>query len=147
MSAKSPTRDDVIAKNKLPPSALRDIVTSNGSQLSSTSLFVKRIVGLPGDQNIKLISENDVAINGQPALGPDRNLCADEPLRLIDRLLEKGKGTDIKELGADEAYVLGDCKAVSIDSRVFGTLPKENIVGKPIGRIWPLNRFKISGSF
>jgi len=138
-------RGDVILFR--PPNALRDIVTSNGSQLSSTSLFVKRIVGLPGDQNIKLISENDVTINGQPALGPDRNLCADEPLRLIDRILEKGKGTDIKELGADETYVLGDCKAVSIDSRVFGTLPKENIVGKPIGRIWPLNRFKISGSF
>lgn len=56
------------------------------------------------------------------------------------------QGKDIQSLGQDEAYVLGDCKDVSVDSRVFGTLPKENIVGRPIARIWPLNRFYIGGS-
>ena len=130
-----------------PPPALRDIVMQSGSQLSSTSLFVKRLAGLPGDEDIRLINDNDVTINGKAAVGPDRNLCPDEPLRLIDKLLETGKGKEIDRLSDDEVYVLGDCKAVSVDSRVFGTLPKENVVGKPVARIFPLNRIKLSGDF
>eukprot|EP00956_Cyclotella_meneghiniana_P027809 scaffold63342_cov63-Cyclotella_meneghiniana.AAC.1 len=134
-------RGDVILFR--PPPELIDIVQSNGSQLSSTSLFVKRIVGLPGDEDIHLVENNDVVINSQEAVGPDRNLCQDEPLRLIDKFLKNGKGTQISKLNNDEVYVLGDCKAVSVDSRAFGILPKENIVGKPIARIFPLNRFKL----
>ena len=138
-------RGDVILFR--PPSALTDIVRSNGSQLSSTSLFVKRIVGLPGDEDIRLVENNNVIINSKEAVGPDRDLCPDEPLRLINNFLSNGKGTQISKLNDDEVYVLGDCKAVSIDSRVFGALPKENIVGKPIARIWPINRFKLFGPF
>lgn len=138
-------RGDVILFQ--PPPTLRDIVTQSGSQLSSTSLFVKRIVGLPGDHNIRLVGENNVMINGEQAVGPDRNACRDEPLRLIDRLLENGKGKEIDQLDDNEVYVLGDCKAVSVDSRVFGVLPKENVVGRPLARLWPLDRLKISGKF
>ena len=135
-------RGDVILFR--PPSALREIVGNNKNAISSNSLFVKRIVGMPGDEDILLEPEtNEVLVGGQRAIGPDRNLCEDEPLRLIDRLLENGKGKEIGKLGQDEVYVLGDCKAVSVDSRVFGVLPKANIEGKPIGRIWPLSRFRI----
>lgn len=131
-----------------PPPALRDVVSrGRGAPLPSTSLFVKRLVGMPGDRGVRLVDHNDVSINGAAAVGPDRNLCADEPLRLIDGLLEDGKGTDIPMLGDDDVYVLGDCKAVSVDSRVFGVLPKENIVGRPVARIWPLSRIKLSGHF
>jgi signal peptidase I len=132
-----------------PPPTLQEIVLNSGSQLSSTSLFVKRLAGLPGDQDILLVGDNDVKINGNLAFGPNRSLCADsqEPLRLIDKLLENGKGKEIARLGDNDVYVLGDCKAVSVDSRVFGALPKQNIVGKPIARLWPLNRIKISGTF
>mmetsp|Transcript_1383 Transcript_1383/g.2477 ORF Transcript_1383/g.2477 Transcript_1383/m.2477 type:complete len:599 (+) Transcript_1383:74-1870(+) len=135
-------RGDIVLFN--PPESLTKIITNNGSKLSSTSLFVKRIVGLPGDQNIRLDDEGNVEINGESAVGPDRTLCADEPLRLIDRQLREGNGKELKELGPSDVYVLGDCKAVSVDSRVWGALPKENVVGKPIARIWPLNRFKVN---
>lgn len=127
-----------------PPESLTKIITDNGSKLSSTSLFVKRIVGLPGDQNIRLDEDGDVDINGLSAVGPDRTLCADEPLRLIDSIIRDGKGKELKELGPSEVYVLGDCKAVSVDSRVWGALPKENIIGKPVARIWPLNRINVN---
>jgi len=135
-------RGDVILFQ--PPQTLRDIVTDNGSQLSSTSLFVKRIVGLPGDKDIRLVENNDVTISGVRVVGPDRSICPDEPLGLIERFLENGKGKDISQLGADEVYVLGDCKAVSVDSRVFGTLKKGDIIGRPLARIWPLDRLQIS---
>jgi hypothetical protein len=103
---------------------------------------VKRVVGLPGDTNILLDPETkEVTLNnGEKAAGPDRNLCEDEPLKLIDRFLETGKGKSIDKLEDGEVYVLGDCKTVSIDSRVFGVLPAENIAGKPLGRIWPPSR-------
>lgn len=118
---------------------------SGVNPLGGQSLFVKRVVGMPGDTNIQMDeTTKDVFINGKAAVGPPRDLCEDEPLRLIDRLLKDGKGKNIERLGEGEAYVLGDCKDVSVDSRVFGTLPKDNIVGRPIARIWPPNR--IGGS-
>eukprot|EP00549_Striatella_unipunctata_P025875 CAMPEP_0118681292 /NCGR_PEP_ID=MMETSP0800-20121206/4856_1 /TAXON_ID=210618 ORGANISM="Striatella unipunctata, Strain CCMP2910" /NCGR_SAMPLE_ID=MMETSP0800 /ASSEMBLY_ACC=CAM_ASM_000638 /LENGTH=160 /DNA_ID=CAMNT_0006577569 /DNA_START=736 /DNA_END=1218 /DNA_ORIENTATION=- len=123
-----------------PPQSLLDI--TGPSAVSSNSLFVKRIVALPGDKDIVMDGESqDVWIGGKKAIGPDRGLCEDEPLRLIDRLLKDGKGKSISELGDDDVYVLGDCKAVSVDSRVFGVLPKQNVVGKPLARIWPPLRF------
>ncbi len=125
-----------------PPETLTRIIFNNGgSPISSSSLFVKRVVGLPGDINIEMDElTKDVSINGEPSVGPDRNLCDDEPLRLIDRLLVDGKGKSISKLGDDEVFVLGDCKAVSVDSRVFGVLPKDRIIGKPISRLWPPGR-------
>ena len=125
-----------------PSKSLSDIIANNGgSPISSTSLFVKRIVGLPGDTDIVMDeATNEVTIMGDRAVGPDRNMCDDEPLRLIDRLLENGKGKVIDVLGEDEVYVLGDCKAVSVDSRVFGVLSKDDVIGKPLARTWPLNR-------
>jgi signal peptidase I len=128
-----------------PPETLKKIISNNGgSPISSSSLFVKRVVGLPGDVNIEMDElTKDVSVKGEPSVGPDRNLCDDEPLRLIDRLLIDGQGKSISKLGDDEVYVLGDCKAVSVDSRVFGVLPKDSIVGKPISRLWPPNRFSL----
>ena len=132
-------RGDVILFN--PPQSLKDIIAQSGSAISGNSLFVKRIVGLPGDKDIIMNPETlEVTINGSPAVGPQRNMCDDEPLKLIDRLLEKGKGKELEELSQDEAYVLGDCKVVSVDSRVFGVLPKDNIVGRPLVRTWPVDR-------
>lgn len=136
-------RGDVILFK--PPNSLKQIIGNNGgSAVSGTSLFVKRIVGLPGDTDVIMDEDtNEVTIGGSRAIGPDRNMCEDEPLRLIDRLLENGNGKALKVLGENEVYVLGDCKAVSVDSRVFGVLPKDDIIGKPLARTWPLQRMTI----
>ena len=45
------------------------------------------------------------------------------------------------EITKDQVFVLGDCSSVSVDSRVWGPLFKEEIVGRPILRFWPLERF------
>ena len=140
-----------------PPPALNDIIKSRGvvskgpgikNPFATQSLFVKRVVGLPGDREIVMdATTNEVMINGVRAVGPDRNMCDDEPLKLIDRLLDQGKGKYIAALGVDDVYVLGDCKEVSVDSRVFGTLNKDLIVGKPIARVFPPSRFSIDPRF
>ena len=127
-----------------PPTTLQETIRQAGGKVSPNQLFVKRLVGIPGDEDIVWQRDSkQLTIGGQPAVGPPRNLCDDEPLRLIDSFLQKGQGTEISLLGPDETYVLGDCQAVSIDSRVFGSLPKENIVGRPVARIWPLDRFRL----
>lgn len=135
-----------------PPSALRDIINKQSNQgpgaksaIDNSALFVKRVVGMPGDTNIHLDRIlKEITINGESPVGPNRRLCDDEPLNLLGKLLDKYvSNDDIEKLGDDEVYVLGDCQAVSVDSRVFGTLPKKNMVGKPLARVWPLNRFHI----
>ena len=101
-------------------------------------------MGLPGDENIIMHRDtNDVTIGVNRAVRLDRNLCDDKLLQLINRLLENGKGKDIEVLGKDGLYVLGDCKAVLFDSRVFVVLSKDDVIGKPLARSWPLQRMTI----
>ena len=40
-----------------------------------------------------------------------------------------------------EYYVLGDNRPVSKDSRSFGAIDEETIIGKAVLRFWPLSRF------
>ena len=48
--------------------------------------------------------------------------------------------TQVQEVPAGSVFVLGDCPARSTDSRFWGALPVENIVARPVLRIWPLDR-------
>lgn len=84
--------------------------------------FIKRIIGLPGDQ-VK-IQDNNVYINGVKL---DESYL---PSSTLTELPLRGFG-DVK-LGTDEYFVLGDNRSSSLDSRIFGPLPKYMIVG----RIW-----------
>ena len=43
-------------------------------------------------------------------------------------------------IGEGSLFVLGDCEARSVDSRVWGPLAESRIVARPVVRIWPLDR-------
>jgi len=45
-------------------------------------------------------------------------------------------------LGADDYVVLGDNRSHSSDSRTWGELPGDFIIGKVLLRAWPLNEFE-----
>jgi len=91
--------------------------------------YVKRIIGMPGE-TIQIVG-SDIYINGEileEDYGKDpitRAGIAAEPITLAD----------------DEYFVMGDNREVSEDSRSIGPVLEENISGKEMIRIWPLNKF------
>jgi signal peptidase I len=84
--------------------------------------MVKRVIGLP-DEHIS-IENGAVSINGAPL---------DEPWTI------DSTGPDQTwELGAGEAFVLGDARALSAgDSRQTGPIPLDHLDRTVIARYWP----------
>lgn len=63
-----------------------------------------------------------------------------EPQKHLIKRVVGVPGDTINELtlGADEYFVAGDNRAASFDSRYWGALPKQNITGRALVRLWPL---------
>jgi signal peptidase I len=40
----------------------------------------------------------------------------------------------------ESVFVMGDNRAVSYDSRKFGAIPEDDLLGEAVVRIWPLSR-------
>ncbi|KAG7352471.1 signal peptidase I [Nitzschia inconspicua] len=120
-----------------PPSKLQEIVAKSGGKLSSRDLFVKRIAAAPGD-TVTVKANGDVYVNDDDVVTGQRDLCEAEPLRLIEKYIEPTKDEVIE---MDYVFVMGDCSSVSVDSRVWGPLETKQIVGRPIVRLWPLEKF------
>jgi len=91
--------------------------------------FIKRIVGLPGE-TIE-IKDGKVIIykNGEPQ-GLDES-------SYLSKFLKTSGNIEIS-LSENEYFVLGDNRALSADSRSWGTLPRKDIIGRVFLRIWPL---------
>lgn len=94
----------------------------------STGPMVKRVIGLPGE--IVAIHAGRVHVNDQPL---------EEPY-----LLEATGGllppTLVPE---DHLFVLGDNRGESDDSRHWGMVPYQDIIGRACFRYWPLSRIGI----
>jgi signal peptidase I len=91
--------------------------------------FIKRIVGLPGETvDIK---------NGKIVITKDnKSFTLDEKTYLPN--LTGTDGDVHVTLGNNEYFVLGDNRDHSYDSRKWGVLPKEDIVGKASLRLFPI---------
>lgn len=92
--------------------------------------YIKRIIGLPGEtvgiQNGKVQIYNK---EGIPQI-------VDESSYLPEFVQTSG---DIRfRLDDNEYFVLGDNRQFSSDSRNWGSLPEENIIGRVFLRTWPL---------
>lgn len=90
--------------------------------------FIKRIIGLPGE-TVEL--QGTRVIIRQPGA---------EPLTLSETYL-----ADVTHrpefatyaLGSDEYFVMGDNRDASSDSRVWGPLPKKEVIGRAYVRLFP----------
>ena len=113
--------------------------------------FVKRVVGVPGDR-VRLVNRQ-VYVNGKPLLEPYarysssvHDIFRDEFPRLNLPVpgLEGGWWLEMKKLVEDgeliipqgNYFVLGDNRDESLDSRYWGFVPQENVIGRPMFIYW-----------
>lgn len=123
--------------------------------LNPTQHFVKRVIGVPGD-HIRLLNKQ-VFVNGQPQREPfvvhSQNMVLPfrddfpngdmSPEHLggtwsneLERLTEDGQ-----LIVPDKCYfVMGDNRDESYDSRYWGFVPRENIVGRPLVIYWSIRQ-------
>ena len=104
---------------------------------NDTRLFyIKRIIGLPGEK-IEIKDNIIIIYNAENPEG----MKLDENFYIPSDKVIFGNYT--KELKNDEYYVLGDNRVASADSRVWGVLKKNFIVGKAWMRPWPLDNISV----
>jgi len=97
--------------------------------------FLKRIIGLPGER-VKVDGGKIVIYNQQY---PEGKSLEEE---YIDSTVITS-GTITVTLSQDEFFVLGDNRPNSFDSRRFGSINSNAIVGRAIFRGWPISRIQI----
>lgn len=94
--------------------------------------FIKRVIGLPGETvNIK-----DGRVNIINAEHP-QGFTLDEPYLSSD---VRTAGDITAVIGEDEYYLLGDNRPASLDSRIFGGVSEDYLVGRVWLRAWPPDR-------
>ncbi len=102
-----------------------DIIVFNSPSNPRGEPLIKRVIGTPGDT--VEFRDAQVYLNGQ---------LLDEPY--INEPCRPNMCQDaIYELGADEYFVMGDNRNHSNDSRRFGPVPFDNIIGDVLIRYWP----------
>jgi signal peptidase I len=104
-------------------SALRNVFESIGLA-TPRSEFIKRVIGLPGDTVEG--KDGHVYVNGKRLVEP----YLKEPAYFIPPF-------GPVSVPHGQLFVMGDNRAASQDSRYFGTIPIDDVVGKAFVIIWP----------
>lgn len=101
--------------------------------------IIKRIIGIPGD-NVEYINNtlyiNNKKIKENFSIGETKEFTLKEICEINDDDCSNG-------IPKGKYLVLGDNRDVSADSIIKGLIDKEQITGKTIFRLWPLNKLKI----
>ena len=94
--------------------------------------FVKRVIGLPGDT--VAIRQGQVFVN---------------ELLLVEPYVTRPDKTNMspEKVGPNEYFVLGDNRRASNDSRDWGTVPTDNIIGRAWFSYWPLSQMHSLNAF
>ena len=94
--------------------------------------LIKRVIGLPGE-TVK-IEDTQIYIDDEPLYEPYINeTCS--ATRCRDNIWDP--------LGQNEYFVMGDNRNNSTDSRVFGKISRENIIGEALVRYWPPDKWNL----
>ncbi len=121
-------RDGTTVEESLFDSVRRNIGEAIGVNVPRSE-FIKRVIGLPGET--LEIKDNELFIDGQ---------------RIYEAYLKPGN-PPMEDFGPvtipeGEMFVMGDNRAESHDSRRFGTVPIDTIVGKAFVIMWPSSRWQ-----
>ncbi len=111
--------------------------------------YVKRVMGLPGD-HIRVVNK-EVYLNGNkltepytqhifPTYEPYRDNFPSEPFGPVSErgleMLSKNVVNGEVVVPPDHYFAMGDNRDNSLDSRYWGFVPRENIIGKPFVIFW-----------
>ncbi len=104
--------------------------------VGSDTVYVKRVIGLPGDHVVCCTAAGKLSVNGAPL---------DEPY-LYPGDAPSETHFDVV-VPAGRLWVMGDHRSVSVDSRSLlgapggGFVARDRVIGRPIQIVWPLGRF------
>ncbi len=111
---------------------------ANYGDAQDTKQLVKRVIGLPGDRIV--IKDNAITVyNKQNPNGfnPDKTLAYN-----ADGHIPPTTNNEDVTVGKDELFICGDNRGDSLDSRIFGPIKTNQVVGKLVLRIFPINEVK-----
>lgn len=110
-----------------------DIVTIDSHELprrDDEPNIIKRVIGIPGDK--VEIAAGQVYLNDQ---------LLDEPYLAADTVTRShNQAYSLVILAENEYYVLGDNRDGSLDSRSFGPVPQNGIIGEVLLRFYPFDK-------
>ena len=97
-----------------------------------SKLLIKRCIAV-GNQWVNITDEGDVYVDGE---------ILEEPY-VSDKSLGQCDISMPYQVPENTIFVLGDHRETSVDSRLstLGCIDKEEVVGRIVFRIWPLNKF------
>ena len=120
---RDPQRGDIVAYDLSARAAERC-----GAEAGST--FMHRIIGVPGES---------VAVRSGVVFVDGRRL--EEPYIAVGR--RDRDSSPVRPVTKDAYYVLGDNRAQSCDSRVWGLVARDRLIGPKIATYWPWDRISI----
>lgn len=107
-----------------------------GGSFVTEKQIIKRVIGLPGDRVVIQNGEVKVYNNEHPEgflvdqEGPEKDAVGATSGN-INQVIEEG-----------EVYVMGDNRGNSLDSRAFGPIKSDDLIGKLSFRIYPFDKIE-----
>ncbi len=111
----------------IPEAVIRSVMEAIGIRTRGRDDLIKRVIGLPGETIT--ISDNQVHVDG---------VAISEPY-LADDIVMPDEGPF--EVGENEIFVMGDNRPFSFDSRRFGNIDYDLLIGRAFVIIWPVSHF------
>lgn len=124
-NSQSPKRGDIIVFRP----------TDELKKQQYTDPFISRIVALPGEK-VEL-KKNRVYVNNKPL--PENYLRSQEKTDIsVCSSVAKPNLSQPKIVPRNSYLTLGDNRGSSYDGRCWGFVPKKNIIGQAVRKVWPL---------
>lgn len=122
-----------------------DVCLDGSKTCAKTERVVKRVIGLPNDTIYA--KDGKVYVNGDEVdysfVKKETKTDANGNKIETQETTEDFELEGFTKLEGDSYFLMGDNREISYDSRSFGPVKRDQIKGKAVFRIWPINKIKI----